>query len=115
MDVPKDAAANTEETFGPTLTVTKVRDADEAIELSNATGYGLAGAVFAKARGMEIARRMRTGMTSVNSVIAFATVPQLPFGGVGESASDGSTGRTACANSRGPRQSPGSGSHSRCP
>jgi acyl-CoA reductase-like NAD-dependent aldehyde dehydrogenase len=85
VDVPADAAAMTEETFGPTLTVTKVKDADEAVEQANATGYGLAGAVFGKARGMEIARRMRTGMTSVNSVIAFATVPELPFGGVGES------------------------------
>ena len=85
VDVPADNAANTQETFGPTLTVTRVRDADEAVELSNATGYGLAGAVFGKARAMELARRMRTGMTSINSVIAFATVPQLPFGGVGES------------------------------
>jgi acyl-CoA reductase-like NAD-dependent aldehyde dehydrogenase len=85
VDVPEDASAIREETFGPTLTVTKVRDADEAIEQANATGYGLAGAVFAKARAMEIARRMRTGMTSVNSVIAFATAPELPFGGIGES------------------------------
>ena len=85
VDVPQDASAIREETFGPTLTVTKVRDADQAIEEANATGYGLAGAVFAKARAMEIARRMRTGMTSVNSVIAFATAPELPFGGIGES------------------------------
>jgi acyl-CoA reductase-like NAD-dependent aldehyde dehydrogenase len=85
VDVPEDASAIREETFGPTLTVTKVRDADEAIEQANATGYGLAGAVFAKTRAMEIARRMRTGMTSVNSVIAFATAPELPFGGIGES------------------------------
>jgi hypothetical protein len=28
---------------------------------------------------------MRSGMTSVNSVIAFASVPSLPFGGVGDS------------------------------
>jgi hypothetical protein len=34
---------------------------------------------------MELARRLHTGMTSVNSVIAFATVPELPFGGIGES------------------------------
>ncbi len=85
VDVPSTAAAMTEETFGPTLTVTKVRDGNEAVEQANATGYGLAGAVFGKARAMELARRMRTGMTSVNSVIAFATVPELPFGGVGES------------------------------
>jgi acyl-CoA reductase-like NAD-dependent aldehyde dehydrogenase len=85
VDVPQDASAIREETFGPTLTVTKVRDADQAIEEANATGYGLAGAVFGKSRAMEIARRMRTGMTSVNSVIAFATAPELPFGGIGES------------------------------
>jgi aldehyde dehydrogenase (NAD+) len=85
VDVPADASANTQETFGPTLTVTKVRDADEAIGHANATGYGLAGAVFAKSRAMELARRMRTGMTSINSVVAFAGVAQLPFGGVGES------------------------------
>ena len=83
--VPEDSKAVTEETFGPTLTVTKVKDADEAIRLTNATAYGLAGAVFAKRRGMEIARQLRSGMTSVNSVLAFAGVPGLPFGGSGDS------------------------------
>jgi len=34
---------------------------------------------------MDLARRMRSGMTSVNSVLTFASVPALPFGGVGES------------------------------
>jgi aldehyde dehydrogenase (NAD+) len=85
VDVPEDAAAITEETFGPTLTVTRVRDADEAIDRANATNYALAAAVFARKRGMELARRVRSGMTSVNSVVAFAAVPALPFGGVGES------------------------------
>ncbi|MFN2537712.1 MAG: aldehyde dehydrogenase family protein [Mycobacteriales bacterium] len=83
--VPEDSKAVTEETFGPTLTVTRVKDADEAIRLTNATAYGLAGAVFAKKRGMEIARQLRSGMTSVNSVLAFAGVPGLPFGGSGDS------------------------------
>ena len=36
-------------------------------------------------RGVELARRMRSGMTSVNSIMSFAMVPGLPFGGVGES------------------------------
>ena len=36
-------------------------------------------------RGMDLARRMRSGMTCVNWVIAFASVPSLPFGGVGDS------------------------------
>jgi acyl-CoA reductase-like NAD-dependent aldehyde dehydrogenase len=87
LDVPETSSAVREETFGPTLTITKVADAEEALELANATTYGLAGAVFArsKARGMDLARRMRSGMTSVNSVLTFASVPALPFGGVGDS------------------------------
>ncbi len=85
VDVPEDAPAITEETFGPTLTVTRVSDADEAIDKANATDYGLAATVFAKKRAMELARRVRSGMTSVNSVVAFAAIPSLPFGGVGQS------------------------------
>jgi aldehyde dehydrogenase (NAD+) len=87
LDVPETSAAVREETFGPTLTITKVRDAEEALEKANATTYGLAGAVFAKSkdRAMDLARRMRSGMTSVNSVLTFASVPALPFGGVGDS------------------------------
>lgn len=85
VDVPQDAAAVQEETFGPTLVVTKVRDADEAVEQANATDYGLASAVFSKRHGLQIARRLRVGMTSVNDIIAFAGVPSLPSGGVGES------------------------------
>jgi acyl-CoA reductase-like NAD-dependent aldehyde dehydrogenase len=87
LDVPEEAAAVREETFGPTVTVTRVPDAEEAVRRTNATRYGLGGAVFtrSKARGMELARAMRSGMTSINSVIAFASVPGLPFGGVGDS------------------------------
>ena len=87
VDVPEDGSAVPEETFGPTLTVARVRDAEEALQRTNATSYGLAGAVFSgnRTRGMDLARRMRSGMTSINSVIAFASVPGLPFGGVGDS------------------------------
>ena len=47
----------------------------------------LGGAVFSRsrARALDLARRMRSGMTSVNSVLTFVSVPSLPFGGVGES------------------------------
>jgi aldehyde dehydrogenase (NAD+) len=85
VDVPEDSAAVQEETFGPTLTVRKVRDMDEAVELTNGTRYGLGSTVFSKARGMELASRIRSGMTAVNGVISFAGVPSLPFGGVGDS------------------------------
>ncbi|GAB3254980.1 aldehyde dehydrogenase family protein [Nocardioides dilutus] len=85
VDVPEDSLAVQEETFGPTLTVAKVRDMDEAVERTNATRYGLASSVFSKERGMELASRIRSGMTAVNGVITFAGVPSLPFGGVGDS------------------------------
>jgi aldehyde dehydrogenase (NAD+) len=83
--VPEHSTEMTDETFGPTLAINPVKDMDEAIELTNATKYGLAGAVFAKKNGVDIARRVRSGMTSINSVVSFAGVPALPFGGVGQS------------------------------
>jgi succinate-semialdehyde dehydrogenase / glutarate-semialdehyde dehydrogenase len=85
VDVPETAETVTEETFGPTMTVRRVRDADEGIRLANASRYGLGGAVFSRRRGMELARRMRSGMTAVNSAISFVGMPALPFGGVGDS------------------------------
>ncbi|MFE0149419.1 aldehyde dehydrogenase family protein [Nonomuraea sp. NPDC059007] len=86
-DVPEDSPAVREETFGPTITVRRTRDAREALELANASAYGLAGTIFSKntRRAMELARLMRSGMTAINSVISFAGVPALPFGGVGDS------------------------------
>jgi len=86
-DVPETSMAVTEETFGPTVTVTPVTSMAEAVSYANAGKYGLGSAVFAKDRSaaMTAARSLRSGMTSVNSVIGFATVPALPFGGVGES------------------------------
>ncbi|MFD6463702.1 aldehyde dehydrogenase family protein, partial [Streptomyces roseolus] len=85
VDVPEDSLAMTEETFGPTLAVNKVRSMDEAIERANNSRYGLGSAVFSKRRGEELARRIRSGMTGVNLVYLFAAVPELPFGGVGDS------------------------------
>ncbi|HEX6497698.1 MAG TPA: aldehyde dehydrogenase family protein [Micromonosporaceae bacterium] len=85
VDVPHESTAVQEETFGPTLTVTRVHDADEAVALANDTRYGLGGSVFARRRGLDLARRMKSGMTSVNSAISFAGMPSLPFGGVGDS------------------------------
>src|SRR5690349_1462118 len=85
VDVPEDSEAVQEETFGPTVTVARVKDMDEAVELANGTRYGLGSTVFSKARGMELASRIRSGMTAVNGVISFAAIPSLPFGGVGDS------------------------------
>ncbi|MDF5752251.1 aldehyde dehydrogenase family protein [Spongiactinospora sp. TRM90649] len=85
VDVPEDALVVREETFGPVLTVARVTDMDEGLRLADATRFGLGGAVYSRARGVELARRMRSGMTSVNSVLSFAGVPSLPYGGTADS------------------------------
>ncbi|MBQ0825388.1 aldehyde dehydrogenase [Streptomyces tagetis] len=75
-----------EESFGPVVSVIDVADADEAVTVANDTEYGLSAAVFTRdaARGLDVARRIRSGICHVNG----ATVhdePQMPFGGVGAS------------------------------
>ncbi|MFD8494004.1 aldehyde dehydrogenase family protein [Amycolatopsis sp. NPDC059657] len=85
VDVPEDSEAVQEETFGPTVTIAKVRDMDEAVDRANNTRYGLGSTVFSKARGLELAGRLRTGMTSINAPLSFAGIASLPFGGVGDS------------------------------
>ena len=86
-DVPEESKAVTDETFGPTITVAKVASLAEGIERANASRYGLGGTVFARSgkAAMAAARSMRSGMTAVNSVISFASIPALPFGGSGDS------------------------------
>lgn len=86
-DVPEASSAVTDETFGPTVTVTKVADLAEGVRLANGGQYGLGGTVFAgnKKKAMAAARALRSGMTAVNAIIAYASVPALPFGGSGDS------------------------------
>ncbi|MFE7797722.1 aldehyde dehydrogenase family protein [Nocardia sp. NPDC057440] len=85
VDVDETSEAVCEETFGPTITIRTVDGIDEAVELANKSKYGLSSAVYSKKNGLEIARRLRVGATSVNSVLAFAAIAGLPFGGVGDS------------------------------
>lgn len=84
-DVPADSALMVEETFGPIVPVVRVRDMDEAVAQANATPYGLGASVWSRRRGQALASRLATGMVSVNSVLRFASVPALPFGGRGSS------------------------------
>jgi acyl-CoA reductase-like NAD-dependent aldehyde dehydrogenase len=85
VDVTPDMKVMHEETFGPVLPIAKVASADEGVDQANASAYGLGSSVFSKGRARELGARMRAGSTSVNSVVAFAGVPSLPFGGMGES------------------------------
>jgi succinate-semialdehyde dehydrogenase / glutarate-semialdehyde dehydrogenase len=85
VDVPPDCAAAREETFGPTVVIHRVATVDEALALTNDSRYGLGGSVFGKRRAVAIARRIRSGMVSINSALTFAGFSELPFGGVGDS------------------------------
>ncbi|NDI24404.1 MAG: aldehyde dehydrogenase family protein [Actinobacteria bacterium] len=84
-DVPEDSLAVTEETFGPTLVINTVSDMDEAVDLANATSYGLGAAVWSKKNGKRIATLLQCGMVSINSAFSFAAIGAVPFGGVKDS------------------------------
>lgn len=83
VDVDHTMACMTEETFGPTLPVMRVRDAEEAVRLANDSPYGLGGSVFSRdvARGEGIARRVQAGAVCVNDAMVNYTVLELPMGG----------------------------------
>jgi len=83
VDVDHSMQCMTEETFGPTLPIMKVRDADEAVRLANDSPYGLGASVFSRdtARGEAIARRLDTGAANVNDAMINYTVLELPMGG----------------------------------
>ncbi len=85
LEVPETSVAMTEETFGPTIAINKVKSNQHAVDLANKSNFGLAAAVFSKKHAEEIASQLECGMVSINSVFSFAGVASIPFGGVKES------------------------------
>jgi acyl-CoA reductase-like NAD-dependent aldehyde dehydrogenase len=85
-DVPEESVAITEEGIGPVLIVNKVRDLDDAVDRINEAGRGIAVSVFTRdIAEVEIyAERLRAGVVTVNTATTYASIPALPFGGVGE-------------------------------
>jgi acyl-CoA reductase-like NAD-dependent aldehyde dehydrogenase len=83
VDVDHTMKIMTEETFGPTLPIMKVRDTDEAVRLANDTPYGLASSVFSRdtARGEAVARRIEAGAATVNDAMINYAALELPMGG----------------------------------
>ncbi|WP_217189306.1 5-carboxymethyl-2-hydroxymuconate semialdehyde dehydrogenase [Streptomyces buecherae] len=81
-DVPRDARIFQEEIFGPVVAVAPFDDEAEAVELANATEYGLAAYVWTSdlKRGHRVAHAVESGMVWINS----HNVRDLrtPFGGV---------------------------------
>jgi acyl-CoA reductase-like NAD-dependent aldehyde dehydrogenase len=82
-DVDHRMAIMREETFGPTLPIMRVADADEAVRLANDSPYGLGAAVYTRdrARGEAIARRLESGSVCVNDALLNYFALELPMGG----------------------------------
>ena len=70
-----------EEIFGPVVAVIPFEDEEDAIRQANDTEYGLSGSIWTEngARALRVARRMETGVISVNSNTSVRVA--TPFGG----------------------------------
>ena len=82
-NVTPEMALFREESFGPQVSITRVKSADEAVKLANDTEYGLAAAIFSRdvARALELAKRIESGICHINGPTVHDEA-QMPFGGV---------------------------------
>ena len=83
--VTPDMAAGQEETFGPAAAVMRVKSADDAVELANATEFGLGATLWTgdMDRARLLARRIEAGAVFINGLVA--SDARLPFGGIKQS------------------------------
>lgn len=81
-DISRENPLFLEETFGPVASLYVVDTEEEAIELANATPYGLGGAVASSSveHAKQVASRIETGMVFINSALNASAA--IPFGGV---------------------------------
>ncbi|OQP86466.1 salicylaldehyde dehydrogenase [Rhizobium rhizosphaerae] len=85
-DVTAGMRLYAEESFGPVVAVIRARDEADAIRIANDSDYGLSASVFSgdAARGLKVARQIRSGICHVNGATVHDEA-QMPFGGVGAS------------------------------
>jgi len=81
-----EAAIAREELFGPVATLHPVNDLQQALELANASEYGLTAAIHTRSvdRAVWFAHRVRAGVANVN-LGTYGSEPHMPFGGFGAS------------------------------
>ena len=81
-DIPKDSPAFSDEIFGPVASLFRVKDIDEAIDLSNATSFGLGAAAWTNdsTERDRFVEEIESGCVFLNGMVA--SDPRLPFGGV---------------------------------
>jgi succinate-semialdehyde dehydrogenase/glutarate-semialdehyde dehydrogenase len=84
-DPPEGSPAADEETFGPVATIFRARDVEHAVELANASPYGLGSSVWTRdeAEQRRFIDGIDAGMVFVNGMVV--SDPRLPFGGVKDS------------------------------
>ena len=104
-NVRADSRVLTEETFGPLLPVIKVRDADEAIALANATEFGLSASIWSRdvARAARLAERIEAGSVAINDSIIVGGMADVPHGGIkhsGYGRSHGMAGLEECVRTK---------------
>jgi succinate-semialdehyde dehydrogenase/glutarate-semialdehyde dehydrogenase len=81
VDVQPGNTAATEELFGPVAAIIKVPNAEKAIEVANATKFGLGASIWTDAaRGESLAPQIEAGAVFVNGMVK--SDPRLPFGGI---------------------------------
>jgi acyl-CoA reductase-like NAD-dependent aldehyde dehydrogenase len=80
--VSADSLVAVEETFGPIAPVVAIDSLEHAIELTNASPYGLLSAIFTRdlAQGLRFADEVRSGWVNINDSSNYWE-PHLPFGG----------------------------------
>jgi acyl-CoA reductase-like NAD-dependent aldehyde dehydrogenase len=83
VDVDHSMKCMTEETFGPTLPIMRIANAEEGVRLANDSDYGLQASVWTGdiERGEALARRIEAGVVCVNDAQVNYTALNLPMGG----------------------------------